>query len=98
MRSTVRILSTGQGWALPEAQRARGCKERGVDPGGDAKLSRGFSAGKVQITIQRAVVISAVVAYRLLDVEPDLGVESTMALGIRRDNAAGLSQQDSPTK
>ena len=58
----------------------------------------GNAAGRYSITIQRAVVISAVVAYRLLEVEPDLGVESTVALGIRRDNAAGLSQQDRPTK
>src|ERR1700732_1658697 len=54
-------------------------------------------AARYSITIQRAVVISTVVAYRLLDVEPDLGVESTQALGIRRDNAAGLSQQGRPT-
>jgi hypothetical protein len=31
------------------------------------------------------VVISAVVAYRLLEIEPDLGVESTVALGTRRE-------------
>jgi hypothetical protein len=62
-----------------------------TQPAGDArrgvrsrrtKLSPGFRGQQSSITIQRAVVISAVVAYRLLDVEPDLGVESTMALGV----------------
>ena len=45
-----------------------------------------------------AVVIPAVVAYRLLDRELDLGAESIVALGMRRENAAGPSQQNSPPK
>jgi hypothetical protein len=48
-----------------------------------------MAQGKCAITIRRAVVICAVVAYRLLDVELDLGVESTFALGVRRDKVAG---------
>jgi hypothetical protein len=36
-----------------------------------------------------AVVIPAVVAYRLLDRELDLGAVSIVALGMRRENAAG---------
>jgi hypothetical protein len=42
-------------------------------------------ASEAAITIQGTVVISTVVAYRLLEIEPDLGVESTLAPGIRRE-------------
>jgi hypothetical protein len=42
-------------------------------------------ANEAAITIQGTVVISAVVAYRLLEIEPDLGVENTRAPAIRRE-------------